>query len=145
VSRTAVDTSVIIAALQEWHDDHPRCVAALDEALATPPIVLPAATLIESYSVLTRLPAPHRLRPSVARRLLTETFRDRAELAPGPEDAWSFLAGLAETAVTGGAVYDAVILHSAAAAGADRIFTLNLRHFARLAPEGLEVAEPPAV
>lgn len=145
MTRTAVDTSVIVAALQEWHTDHPRCLAALDEALAAPPVVVPVAALVESYSVLTRLPPPHRLRAADAWRLLAETFRDAADLAPAPVDTWGFLSNLAVAGVTGGAVYDAVILDSAVAAGAERILTLNLRHFDRLAPEGLEVVAPPPI
>lgn len=143
MSLVAIDTSVVVAALQAWHDDHRRCVAALDEALTAPPVVLPAAVLVETYSVLTRLPAPHRLKPEVARRLLVETFRDATQLTGPPSDTWEFLGRLSTGGVTGGAVYDAAILHSASAAGAERILTLNGRDFRRLAPEGVEVVEPP--
>jgi predicted nucleic acid-binding protein len=145
VSGTSIDTSVVVAALQSWHRDHARCLMALDAALAASAALLPVAVLFESYSVLTRLPAPHRLPPDVARRLLDETFREAVQLTPAPRDAWRFLAELAADGVTGGALYDAAILRSAAEAGAERILTLNLRDFGRLAPAEIDVVEPPPV
>lgn len=142
---TALDSSVIVAAFQEWHQDHARCLTAVDRALADPPVILPLQVVVESYSVLTRLPAPHRLRPQVVRQLLEGTFRDFASLAPAPRDAWDLLARLSEGGVAGGAVYDAAIAESALQGGADEILTLNARDFERVAPVGLTVVSPPSV
>ncbi|MDN5896800.1 MAG: hypothetical protein L0H93_22615, partial [Nocardioides sp.] len=50
------DTSVLVPALISWHPEHEQCrhvVAGVDR--------LPAHVLLETYSVLTRLPAPHRI------------------------------------------------------------------------------------
>ena len=46
--------------------------------------------------------------------------------------------------VAGGATYDAEIAASARAAGAQRLLTLNARHFERLGSEGLEIVDPSA-
>mgnify|MGYP006336831165 CR=1 FL=1 len=53
------DTSVIVAALAGWHTLHDLADAAL-------PSVGIAHTLVEAYSVLTRLPEPQRAAPAAA-------------------------------------------------------------------------------
>jgi len=136
LARTAVDTSVLVAALVDWHDEHERARRALDRALADPPVVVPQHALLEAYSVLTRLPAPHRLSPSTAVDLLEQTLRGAADLPVlPPEDAWTFLAHLRDQDVAGGTSYDALIVESADRAGARTILTLNRRHFERLTQE----------
>jgi hypothetical protein len=55
--RATCDTSVLIAALAQWHPAHEaarRTVVARMQAL-------PAQRVLECYSVLTRLPSPHRV------------------------------------------------------------------------------------
>ncbi|MCA1779881.1 MAG: hypothetical protein LC637_10995 [Xanthomonadaceae bacterium] len=44
--------------------------------------------------------------------------------------------------MTGGAVYDALIVESALAAGADEIVTWNVNHFQRAAADRLKVRPP---
>ena len=51
----AVDTSVAVAAFGEWHELNARAVEVLDQGAA-----LPAHALLETYSVLTGFPPPHR-------------------------------------------------------------------------------------
>jgi len=144
LARTAFDTSVLVAALVDWHDDHERARRALHRALANPPVVVPLHALLETYSVLTRLPAPHRLSPSTAVTLLEQTLRGATDLSVlPPEEAWTFLAELRDREVAGGTAYDALIIDSAARAGARTILTLNLRHFERLTQEmGIEAVTP---
>ncbi len=141
---TAVDTSLVIAFLLSWHEHHEASFKALDKTLeAEGKVFLPVPALVEAYSVLTRLPAPHRLNPGDALSLL----RGRLETASTLVDfearsAWLFLEGLAQRHTAGGAVYDAQIVQCAQEARADRLLTLNLRHFQRLKPEGLEILSP---
>lgn len=54
----AVDSSVVIAAFATWHEYH---VIARKAMTARPRLIAHAA--VESYSVLTRLPPPHRASP----------------------------------------------------------------------------------
>lgn len=140
---TAIDTSVLIAAVSSWHEAHERCLHAVDTVLAEPPVLLSQHVLTESYSVLTRLPAPHRLAPKTVLALLEDTLSGVAEIVSLPPEAtWAFLTDLAHGEVAGGGTYDAFILRSVVAGGADRILTLNGRHFERLAPAGVEVVTP---
>lgn len=143
--RTAVDSSVLVAALLTWHERHAAAREALERLLSAPEdVVVGVDVLLETYSVLTRLPAPHRLAPDDAEGLLRENFRRcRTESLSGRQ-AWALLRSLPERGVAGGAVYDARIVASALKGGASRILTFNSRHFERLAPEGLDVVVPGA-
>lgn len=143
MSRTALDTSVLVAALQSWHEDHERSLTAVAEALEEPPVVVPYHALLETYSVLTRLPKPLRLAPKTAVDLLRRTLEGKAEMVQTEATkGLAFLDDLREREVAGGAVYDALIATSAAEAGATTLLTLNRKHFERIAPEGITVAVP---
>jgi len=141
VPATAVDTSVIVAALLSWHERHEDAFRALEALLASNDgIVLPAPALVEAYSVMTRLPPPHRLAPKDAFALLEESFRGAATVVQlTPEEVWLFLQNLAEAGVHGGQTYDGQIVACAARQGAQEILTLNPRDFERLAPPELAV------
>jgi predicted nucleic acid-binding protein len=125
----AVDSSVIIAALLSWHEFHTRAFNALEKAIASGRLLVPMAALVESYSVMTRLPSPHRLRPEVAHQLLHDSFRDAQIAAVSPKKAWTFLGECATGGTVGGRVYDAVIAHSALEGRAQELLTLNPRDF----------------
>ncbi len=144
MARVAVDSSVLIAALLAWHEHHESSRAELERlAGETPEPLLPSHAVIETYSVLTRLPMPHRLAPEIASRLLAESFGDWPT-AGGPADIWAFVAESAESRVVGGRVYDALILATAATAGASELLTWNLAHFEDLATDRIAVRSPPS-
>lgn len=142
---TAFDTSVLVAAVLDGHESHEAAFRALDAALAEPPVIVAQHSLLESYSVLTRLPSPHRLAPEAALELLRRTLEGRATIASLPGDRpWALLGRLAGDGIAGGATYDAVIVESCLRAGAERIVTANFRQFQRIAPAELEVIDPDA-
>jgi predicted nucleic acid-binding protein len=99
----AADTSIAIAALLA---DHPAHEAAAD-ALATCKTTI-AHVAAETYSVLTRLPAPHRADATTAATALHErlpsTFLtlDASNHANAPSR-------LAAVGISGGATYDGLI------------------------------------
>jgi predicted nucleic acid-binding protein len=136
-SPVALDTSVVIAALLSWHESHEAAAAALEDALADPAgAVLPLPALVEAYSVMTRLPAPHRLRPGDAAEVLRSSLCGRARLVTLDEaGAWLLIASLADSGIAGGRAYDALIAACARAAPAERLVTLNGRDFAAVAPD----------
>ena len=52
----ALDSSVIIAALQSWHVQHSAARASLDAALGSDDeILVPSRVLVECFSVMTRM------------------------------------------------------------------------------------------
>ena len=99
----AVDTSVVVAAFATWHPAHLVARRALDVAPR-----LPGHAGLEAYSVLTRLPPPHRAHPNDVGAFLRAEFREPWLEMDGAELA-SLVVRLADLGVTGGATYDAVI------------------------------------
>lgn len=100
---TAVDTSVCVPALVEWHEHHDTCRRAAREAH------VPAHVLLETYSVLTRLPSPHRLDGDVARALLLGRFASDEILAAPVGLQRAVVATLSDVGIEGGATYDGLI------------------------------------
>lgn len=108
---TALNSSVVVPALIEWHEAHdPARLAAAGASV-------PAHALIESYAVLTRLPGPHRLSPEVAAELLDAWFPPDLVLHPKPSVAAGLPARLAAAGISGGATYDALVGLTAAEEG----------------------------
>ena len=141
----AVDTNVVVAGLLAWHEQHGPALSLLQRHLASGSLVLPAPALVESYSVLTRLPPPWRLAPADVATLLTRTFRERSRLVGlGEDEPWFLLGHAVERGVAGGSIHDAHILACAKKAGASVMATFNRRHFAQLDLEGIELLVPTA-
>ena len=99
----ALDSSVVVAALLGWHDAH----EAAHRAAAGNAI--PAHALLESYAVLTRLPAPHRIAPADAEMLLAGWFPPERVLLPSARLTTGIVARFARAGVSGGACYDALV------------------------------------
>jgi len=123
----AVDSSVAIAMLCSWHEFHERATAALQKRKR---LLLPLPVLIESYSVLTRLPSPYRVQGAIAYRSLQDSFSDASIAALSAEKGWSFLHDCEASGITGGRIYDALIATIAIEAGARELLTFNSRDFA---------------
>jgi predicted nucleic acid-binding protein len=105
----AVDTSVVVAAFASWHEQHGRARAVLDQGAR-----LVEHCALETYSVLTRLPPPHRCTGEVVRDFLQARFAEPF-LRLDPAAHRQFVLGLPQRGVTGGAVYDAMVAATAAA------------------------------
>ncbi len=106
------DSSVTVAALAPWHEEHPAAAAALARTDR-----LIAHVALETYSVLTRLPEGLRMPPEVAAALLAEHFPG-APLALPAKATMALIADCAARRITGGAVHDALIAATARHAGA---------------------------
>lgn len=106
------DTSVIVAAFARWHEEHPLAAAALDRVNA-----LIDHVVVESYSVLTRLPPARRVPSS-----LVATFLDHHFPAVIPRLGYpgsdAVLGSAVPAGISGGAVYDLAVALTAAQADA---------------------------
>ena len=132
----ALDTSLIIAALLSWHERHDEALSCLQEAMeGSIAVVIPLHALVEAYSVMTRLPSPHRLSSKDAWALLSGTFKSAKLAKLETKRVWSWLESLAVNAITGGQAYDAMIYESARSSGATHLLTLNPKHFEQLGDE----------
>lgn len=139
----AFDTSVIVAAVLGWHEHHAAALRALQHAFDRDRVVVPGPALVESYSVMTRLPAPHRISPADALLLLDETFHaDAVTVALTTGELWRFLRSLPGTQVAGGRAYDAHILACADKAEAKVLWTLNEHDFTALDHPTIEIRRP---
>ncbi len=139
----ALDTNCVVAAVCTWHEHHGAATAEIESRLnREEALVVPATALVEAYAVLTRLPAPHRLSPADAWRLLEANFVQNATvIALDATKYTQLLASLASHALGGGRTYDAIIGECAAQAGAEVLLTFNRRHFDP-APTGVSIVDP---
>jgi len=111
----AADTSVVIAAFASWHEHHDRAREALDRGLR---IIDHCA--LETYSVLTRLPPPHRCAADVVRDFLRARFVEPYLRMDGLVFK-DFVLALPEHSVSGGGAYDALVAATAAANAASLV------------------------
>lgn len=107
----AADSSVLIAAFASWHEKHDAARRALDAGAR---IVEHCA--LETYSVLTRLPPPHRAAGDVVAGFL-RARATRPFLRLGSKAYRQFVLSLPEHGIMGGAVYDALVAATVAQHG----------------------------
>jgi len=131
-----VDSSLIVAAVHANHPRHALAAGWLVRSIGEHRLVVAHHTILEVYAVLTRLPGELRVTPSETRDLLIGTVKANMTVANfQPEAMWSILEKLVLCSAAGGRSYDAFILSTLQACGAEAIATLNPSHFRDLAPE----------
>ena len=133
------DTNLLVAASVE---DHPHHIPAFDLVKAVQQGTLQGCIvthgLAEFYSVITRAPFTPRVHPAEAGRILDENILPFFELvALSAGDYKAVLRSCSAAGIIGGAVYDALHLHSAEKANCDRIYTFNVKDFRALASSAL--------
>lgn len=105
-------------------------------------MLIAGPALIESYSVLTRLPPPHRLSPVDALALLDANFMRAKIIALDGRSYVALLRRAADDGIAGGQTYDAVIAACVLKAKARALLTFNADHFRSLAETGIHVIVP---
>jgi predicted nucleic acid-binding protein len=115
--RVLIDTSVAVALAVAGHEHH----EATRKAIGDRSCGLSGHAAFETFSVLTRLPPPHRRTPAAVARLLEHNFPHSRFLSA--QAAEGLHATLARLGIAGGAVYDALV----AAAAAEHGITLATR------------------
>lgn len=99
--------------------------------------------LAELFATLTALPLKPRLPPAEAHRLLQQSVLTRFTIIPLTAKHYAdALALTVQQGLSSGAIYDALHLVGARAAGCDELLTFNLRHFHSLAPGDPMVVQP---
>lgn len=102
--KTTADTSVLVAAFASWHEHHEIAFAALGRVDA-----IVTHCLLETYSVLTRLPAPHRMTPEVVTSYLEQSFAAMTVYALPAAEQRRLVGTCSSNGLAGGAIYDALI------------------------------------
>jgi predicted nucleic acid-binding protein len=138
------DTSCMVAAVCSWHEHHERAIREIQIRFGRKQhMVVAAPALIEAFSVLTRLPAPHRISPRDALELIEANFlRDVKVVALDAAGYRALLRQSTTADISGGRIYDAVIAACARRAKAETVITFNDSHFAALAASDLEIVVP---
>lgn len=104
---TTCDTSVLVAVLASWHEAHAAVRSAVRDIA-----VVPAHVLVETYSVLTRLPGPERVPASAAATALASLAWTPVTLPA--EVHLDTVQSLAAAGISGGAANDGIIADTAA-------------------------------
>ncbi|MCE9623536.1 MAG: PIN domain-containing protein [Actinomycetia bacterium] len=102
-----VDTSVLVAGFSSWHEQHDVARRALRDGAG-----VVGHAIAESYSVLTRLPEPHRAAPELVRDFLAAACV--ATLTLDVDFLRALPASLVACGVSGGATFDGLIALTAA-------------------------------
>jgi predicted nucleic acid-binding protein len=139
-----LDSSVLIPVFLADHPHHApslRLYAQCNSEIAS----VAAHSLAEVYSTLTRLPLPHRATPDQAVEFL-ESMRTRFRFVTlASEEYLASIRVAAANRISGGTIYDALIATCALQAGADQIFTWNVRHYQLLGAEVLKRIKTPVL
>lgn len=143
--RVLFDTSVLLAAIVEAHPLHERSLPWLQKGRdGRVELTVAAHSLAELFAVLSTYPTRPRISPGIAARLVRENVSASARLVPlsaGDYDA--AIRGMAEMSLSGGVVYDALIVRAAQKAKAEQLLTLNPRDFLRVWPDGAGIITSP--
>jgi predicted nucleic acid-binding protein len=132
------DTSVLVAAMVEPHPMHSHAFPWLARAKSKElDMAVSAHTLAELYAVLTTLPLMPRISPTAGRRLIHDNIESTAKIIPlSAQDYISVIKNLSDSGLSGGIIYDALIVRAAQKADVKKVLTLNTDDFKRLWPEG---------
>jgi predicted nucleic acid-binding protein len=127
------DTSVLIAAMVEDERRHEACARVLEE---TSDGHASMHSLAECYATLTSGRLGVRLSPTEAVRLVRHNVHGRLSLLGLTSHEYLKLLDAAGPAgARGGAIYDFLLLACARKIKAEKIYTLNPRHFIAFAPD----------
>jgi predicted nucleic acid-binding protein len=129
-----IDTSVIVAASSLVHASRDSCldrlVWARDHGGACA-----SHSLAEVFSALTSMPPPYRIKPADA-LVIVKGIGDAFQIvALTPTEYLATIQSAAARGLTGGIIYDALLLACARKVKATHIYTLNVRHFRAAAPD----------
>jgi predicted nucleic acid-binding protein len=129
-----LDTSVLVATFYGDHEHHEPSIE-LFLRYGKREVCCGAHSLAEVYASLTGMPGKDRAGADEA-MLFLGNIRERLSLiALTGEEYFKAMEASAAAGVTGGGIYDALLGHCALKAGAETIYTWNMKHFKRLGPD----------
>jgi predicted nucleic acid-binding protein len=136
------DTSVVVASGTPLDPRHTACVQAL--AIADAEGGASAAhSLAEIYSILSGRPGVLRMPPAAAWQIAVHTSRRFKVVTLEPAEYLHTIEAVVRLGLSGGIIYDALLMACARKVQADRIYTLNPKHFRLVAPDlASRVVEP---
>lgn len=142
-----LDTNVLVAAALTQHPHYPISMQALARLRAGGgERAICAHALAEAYSALTATPFSPRVLPAEAEQIIQRQCGGGLAVLPMlPEHYLRATRMCVQGGWLGGAIYDALHICAAEQAGCDAIWTFNMKHLTRLAPEWVgRISAPPA-
>lgn len=123
-----LDTSVLVPA---FYGDHEHHRASLDLLVRYDPSTgcCGAHSLVEVYSTLTRMPGKHRISGEQALLFVGDVRERLATIALSGDEYVGALRDAAARGIVGGGIHDALLAHCALRAGAETIYTWNVKHY----------------
>jgi len=138
-----LDTNCLVAVVCSWHGHHEATRREIERRYAAgEKLVLAAHSLAEAFSVLTRLPEPHRLSPEDAFALIEANWGETRLTWLTGSDYRATLRHCVESSIGGGAVYDALIAACARKARVATLVTWNVEGFERFLEDEPAVTTP---
>ena len=126
-----LDTSVLVAA---FYADHVHHQSSLDLFVryGKNNACCGAHSLAEVYATLTTMPGQRRVAGDAAMLFLSDIRERLTLIALDPAEYYAAIDQAAANGTAGAAIYDALLGHCACKAGAEAIYTWNLKDFRRL-------------
>ena len=132
--KALLDTSVLVAAFYGDHEHHEPSME-LFLRYEKRDVCYGAPSLAEVYASLTGMPGKYRAGPDEA-MLFLGNIRERLTIARlTDKEYFRTMEASAAAGATGGGIYDALLGACALKAGAETIYTWNVKHFKRLGTE----------
>ncbi|PTL35580.1 VapC toxin family PIN domain ribonuclease [Candidatus Methylomirabilis limnetica] len=134
------DTSVLVAAIVGPHPLHAPAFRWLKRARAKEFDMLVAGhTLAELYAGLATLPISPRITPWIAGHLIHSDVETLAKMVSlSPSEYSSVVKRMVDLGLSGGVIYDAIIVMAAKKSRVDHVLTFNVDDFKRVWPEGAD-------
>ena len=131
------DSSILIAAFVESHPKHKSALSFLMKTKNKEfEFLVSSHSILEIYSVLTSAPFKPKITPIIARQLIENNIKNLAEtIYLTDKDYFEIIEKMDKWNLSGGIVYDAILVECALKVKADEILTLNPRDFLRLTRE----------
>ena len=142
------DTNVLIAASVETHIHHAPAKAILERICSGDDAgFVSAHSLVETFSVLSRMPTVPKLTPQDVLAILEKNFIPRFTLITLSDvDYPQALRDFAAKGMSGGRIYDFLHILAARKQPMDRIYTFNETEWKNLAPDlASMISAPPAI
>ncbi len=96
-------------------------------------LLVSSHSLLEIYSVLTIAPFKPRISPEIAKQLIDNNIKGIAKtIYLTDKEYFKIIKRMSALSLSGGIVYDAIIVECALKAKADEILTLNFKDFLKL-------------
>ena len=132
-----VDSSVLVAGCVMAHPHFNRAFSVMRDAAGDKlTAMICAHSLVEVFSALTSIPVKPRITPGQAREMIRHNIEQHFSIIQPSRTVYRrAMDRCVARGQSGGVVYDALLLECARSRKFDRLYTFNLGHFTRLAPE----------